>query len=174
MVFDAQCARHAAAKVKLIIIIHCDRMNTAARRRSSTAKQVFFFFFLNESKTSSKPKRKINENEMKTILDETSSAGCTNNNTPVPHHHFHSGQKERERKLYISFMPTFRTITARWECGEKKPKKNTKNWEKNNHFETMMKMINKLLSKWHQFTFHGLIFIEYHENRIKWPTAPQA
>lgn len=46
----------------------------------------------------------------KTILDETSSAGC-NNNKLVPHEHFHSDEKWREEKnfekkciLFVHFL----------------------------------------------------------------------
>lgn len=58
--------------------------------------------FSDESKTFSKPKLKINENEMKTILDETSSAGCTSNNKRVPHDHF-CQNCQRERKMYFIY-----------------------------------------------------------------------
>lgn len=77
-------------------------------------------YFSDESKTSSKPKIKINENEMKTILDETSSAGCTHNNNPVPHDHFHSGQSE---KNVFHLCPLFERL-------QREGKKQKKNGEK--------------------------------------------
>lgn len=45
----------------------------------------------------------------KTILDETSSAGC-NNNKLVPHEHFHSDEKWREKKTSrknVFYLSTF-------------------------------------------------------------------
>lgn len=134
-VFDAHSSR-ATAKVKLIIIIiHCDRMNTTASSTSSspsssllaTAKQVFFRRKQNLFQTKNKNKWKRKQFWMKPVLP-----AAITTTSPVPHiARPFPFRCEREKCVYVCIFiygHILKRLRWRWEFGEDEKWKAALEW----------------------------------------------